>query len=163
MSETTTTTASSTEIAAFNPTGQDSLAIIDSLRGSSASVFSTFVGEDFETKIAIFEAVSNAEDLADHLDETILLSNVVAQSITIADQEANDGTMIDVVRLVLVAEDGAAYGAISGGVARSLQTLFGILGQPSTWAAPLPIRVVQAGQGTRKYFTIKTVPATKSK
>lgn len=151
----------STEIAAFNPTAQDASSIIASLRSDSGSVFSTFVGDDFETKVSIFDAVTNAEDVADHLGETILLSNVVAQSITINDDET--GNPIDVVRLVLVAEDGAAYGAISGGIARSLSTLFGILGQPNTWATSLPVKVVQEGTGTRKYFTIKTVGSGASK
>lgn len=131
----------------------DAGALLDSLRAGNNTIVSTIEGDDFESKLAVYDAVTNALPVSENLNKRILLTNMVAQVIEINDEET--GEPVSVARLVLIDADGTAYAAISTGLVRSMQTLLGVIGQPSTWTSPVPVKITQEGQGTRKYFTIK--------
>lgn len=142
-------------------------ALIAGLKADSSLVHSTLTGSGFETQVQIFAAVTDAEDIAEHLNETIFLEHVIAQAIEIKDSET--GQPVTVVRTVLIDADGTAYAAMSTGIVRSMQTLFSIVGQPGTWPQPLPIIVSEKkSTGVRKFFTVtidraalKPAPAAK--
>jgi hypothetical protein len=129
---------------------------LDSLSGRKANVVSSFTGTDHGTLIKVAQAVGNAEPIRDHLGETFNLTNYVAQA-TEVESLANPGTMDQVVRIVLVDDEGQAWAGISVGIAKSIENLVGIVGQPSQWPAPVPIKVVSK-QGKRgSYHTIQYV------
>lgn len=117
-------------------------------------VFSTITGTDFDSKKAILNAMTNAKPIADDLGTVINLENIVAQAVTVND--AATGDEVDAVRVILIDADGTAYAAVSDGIMGSLRDIFAVLGEPSTWAAPLPVTVTE-NQGSikgRKYYKI---------
>jgi hypothetical protein len=122
-------------------------------------VFSTLTGNDFDTKVALMNALSNSVPVSENLKATIPLVNVVVESVDMADE--GTGEIKAQPRIILIAADGTAYHAISGPAFRDVKRLLAIMGHPSTWPAPLPIHVAQEGQGTRKYFTVKLGEAPK--
>jgi hypothetical protein len=147
----------STEIATVSPSTLNSE--IANLSQGNLSVFSTLTGNDFDTKVALMNALSNSVPVSENLKATIPLVNVVVESVDMADE--GTGEIKAQPRIILIAADGTAYHAISGPAFRDVKRLLAIMGHPSTWPAPLPIHVAQEGQGTRKYFTVKLGEAPK--
>lgn len=134
---------------------------IRQMQRGDTSFYSSIVGDDFETRAAVLEAVMSSESLADNLGATIDLANVIVQQIEMPDTQT--GELRPVPRVLLIDASGRAFHAISGPVFRDVQNIIGILGQPSSWPKPLSIRVVQEGAGTRRYFTVKLGGTTKGK
>jgi hypothetical protein len=80
--------------------------------------------------------------------------HVVAQAVTIVDDRA--GVATDAIRAILLDANGSAYAATSDGLMGSLRDVFGIMGQPDTWAEPLPIRVVEKrGRSGFRFYKIE--------
>ena len=133
------------------------LSAIDRMQSGQVRVYSSFVGDDTATKLKVFDAITNAERVDEHLGETINLRNVVIQPVSLPETNPNTGVVTEVtaVQVVLVDEDGTAYAGMSKGLFSSMERLFGILGQPSTWEGPVPIKVVQ--ERTRRGFKVFTV------
>lgn len=108
---------------------------------AGTGIVSTFQGDTIEERKATLNAVTNAEPIADNLDTVIQLAHVVTQSVTITDDKS--GEMHDAVRVILIDASGVSYAAVSEGLMGSLRDVFGIMGHPSTWPEPLPIKVVE--------------------
>jgi len=122
-------------------------------------LFSTITGDSFEAKAALLTALSNSEPISENLKATIRLANVVVESVDMADEAT--GEIKAQPRIVLIDAEGKAFHAISGPAYRDVKRLLAVMGHPQTWGSPLPIHVVQEGQGTRKYFTVKLGEAPK--
>lgn len=116
-------------------------------------IFHTFAGADFATKVQVLDAMTNSVPVADNIGTVINLANVVVQPVEMVNERT--GQPESQPRIILIDADGKAYHAISGGLFRSLQNIFGVLGKPETWNAPLPIAVdrVKGGKGT--FFTAR--------
>jgi hypothetical protein len=109
-----------------------------------------------EGKIKLYSALQNAEKLDEHLNETMLMSNAVAQAVQVTDDQT--GEISATVRVIIVTADGKAYSATSPTLAAGLNTMFGIFGTPNTWDAPLPIKVVERrSRRGFKFFSIEPV------
>jgi hypothetical protein len=109
-----------------------------------------------EGKIKLYSALQNAEKLDEHLNETMLMSNAVAQAVQVTDDQT--GEVSTTVRVVIVTADGKAYAATSPTLAAGLNTMFGIFGTPNTWDAPLAIKVVERrSRRGFKFFSIEPV------
>jgi hypothetical protein len=132
---------------------------IQALASGRATVFSTMTGDDFDTKLALLDAVTNSAAIADNLGKTIRLVNVVVQTVEMPDEQT--GELQELPRTILIAEDGTAYHAISMGIFRAVETVLGVVGQPSTWPSPLNIQVTREGKAPRAYYTIRPVKAKK--
>ncbi|MGN8821450.1 hypothetical protein ACTNC1_11285 [Atopobiaceae bacterium HCP3S3_A4] len=106
----------------------------------AVKVYSTFDATDHAGKPAVFAAISDTEQLADHLDEIFNLENFVIQEVDYADE---DGVMQHGMRAVLLGTsdsgDKVAYAALSDGITRSLKNIISIIGHPSTWPTPVPV------------------------
>jgi hypothetical protein len=127
---------------------------VTNLADGVSSIYSTIAGDTREEKIQILDAVTNAEPVGDHLGETIALRHVIAQATQVED--ANTGEMRDAVRTIIIDDDGKAFAAVSDGMLMALQNIFGIMGNPNTWAEPLPITVVEVkGRKGFKFFTVR--------
>lgn len=131
---------------------------IAQLKNGQVDIFHTFQGADWETQLDVISATTDALPLAENLDKTINLANVVVQGIEMAD---DDGVLQATTRIILVAEDGSAYAAISSGIFKSLQNIFGILGYPHEWNGPLPIQVTE--KRSRAGFRFMTVTIVREK
>lgn len=129
-------------------------ASIDSLSSGKANVYSSFTGDDFATKVAVLNAVTNSTPIADNLGKTIKLANVVVQSVEMENEQT--GELANQPRVILIDDKGAAFHAISGGILKSVENLFGILGHPSTWPGPVSVQIVEekSRRGFR-FYTIK--------
>jgi len=132
---------------------------IANMNKGQLGLFSTITGDSFESKAALLTALSNSEAIADNLKATIQLANVVVESVDMVDEQT--GEIKAQPRIVLIDADGKAFHAISGPAYRDVKRLLAVMGHPQTWQSPLPIHVVQEGQGTRKYFTVKLGEAPK--
>ena len=139
---------------------------IEALRNGGAAVFSTMTGEDRGAKVAILKALTNSKPVKENLNKKFNLLNVVIQAVEIRDEQGKDALneetgelekpIITVKRIILVDDKNEAWHAISDGLFKSLETIFGVMGNPDTWeGVPLPIKVIEAGTGVRKYFTVQ--------
>lgn len=127
---------------------------VTNLSAGVSSIYSTITGDTQAEKLQILDAVTNAEPVGDHLGEVIKLRHVIAQATQVED--SNTKEMRDAVRTILIDDDGKAYAAVSDGMLMALQNIFAILGNPSGWAEPLPITVVEVkGRKGFKFFTVK--------
>ena len=140
----------STEIAIA---GSNVRSEIANLSNGQLSVFSTIIGEGFAPKAALMEALSNSVPVSENLNKRIDLVNLVVESIDLANEST--GVIETQPRVIFIDATGTAYHAISGPVFRDTQRLLAIMGHPSTWPAPLPVKISKNGQGTRQYFTLK--------
>jgi hypothetical protein len=135
----TVETETGTEIVRANGNGTSALDKLAMLSNGSGIV-STIQGSDLESRKATLNAVTNATPVADKLGETINLVHCVFQAVSVADDK---GELNETVRTILLDADGNAYSAVSDGLIGSLRDVFGIMGQPSTWPEPLPVKVVE--------------------
>ena len=124
----------------MHPTNQVSMDTVisqlESVAGGQRMVYSSIVGDDFETRARIAMAVSNAAQVSDHVGETINLANFVLQATTMKDDDPKSETVgedVPILRTILVTAEGDAYAAVSDGLFKVLQTFTSILGEPSTW------------------------------
>lgn len=131
---------------------------IGTISNGAMSFYSTLDQTDPAAKLAMVDAVTNSEPLADHLRETINLKDFILQATTMIDEKTGEEQPI--LRVILIDADGSAYHAISDGLFRSLQTYTGLLGHPSTWAEPVPVIVDEKrGRSGFRFMTIKLAPA----
>jgi len=122
-------------------------------------LFSTITGDSFDAKVSLLNALSNSEPISENLRSTIHLANVVVEAVDMVDEQTAE--LKAQPRIVLIDANGNAFHAISGPAYRDVKRLLAVMGHPQTWQNPLPIHVVQEGQGTRKYFTVKLGEAPK--
>lgn len=148
-----TVNTSTGELVSVPMTQQGARADIAALKQGGAAVFSTITGADRASKVAILNAMTNSKPVSENLGKTFNLLNVVIQAIEMEDETTKE--MVSVPRIVLVDDKGEAWHAISSGLFKSLENIFGVMGNPDTWeGVPLPIKITQAGTGNRKYFTV---------
>ena len=113
------------------------------------------------SKVAIFNAINGAdESLADHINEILEITNVVAHPVTLTDEET--GEVINALRVVLIDKNGKAYQAVSGGIANAISRIISIIGDPATGAwekEPVKMRVkqVKTRNGNNKVNTLELV------
>lgn len=132
---------------------------LSNMNKGQLGLFSTIKDDSFEGKAALLNALSNSEPISENLKSTIQLANVVVESVDMADEST--GEIKAQPRIVLIDAGGKAFHAISTPAYRDVKRLLAIMGHPNTWPAPLPIHILQEGQGTRKYFTVKLGEAPK--
>lgn len=82
---------------------------IENLSSGKSTVFSTFSGADHATKVAVLNAMTNSEPVADHIGETIQLENVIVQAVDMTDEKT--GEVQAQPRIILVDNQGQAYHA----------------------------------------------------
>jgi hypothetical protein len=127
-------------------------AAIAQLKSGNTSFYSSIKGDGYETRNTVLKAVMSSKPIADNLGKVIKLQNVIVQQVEMVDEKT--GVLKGQPRVILIDDKGEAFHAISGVLFRDIQTTLGILGEPDTWPVPLPLKVVQEGTGTRKFFTV---------
>lgn len=112
--------------------------------------FTTFSGESRKDKAKALNALNaeGIESLSSHQGETIMMKDVVAHAVRMAD---DNGEMNTALRIVIIDENGVKYGCVSKGVAESINKIFGVFGMPHTWEEALPVvpKRVKWGKGMR--------------
>ena len=115
---------------------------LDNLGAKGGRYMSTLSTVTFAEKLAIAEAMTSADNLADHLGEVIHIAGFTAQPAQARNNQTNE--LRDVVRVVLIDKGGKAYASMAEGVQSSLNTFAMIFGDPRNWASdPIPAYAVQ--------------------
>ena len=130
---------------------------IESFTGGVGRLFTTIKGEDFSAKLALNNAIADAEPIDKHLDKWINLKDIVIQDVEFTDEDESTGevTTTEGIMVVLVDDQGKAYRAFSNGVFRDLQRLLNILGDPNTWPDPVSVKVVQTVSGKNRFYNLR--------
>lgn len=128
---------------------------IASLSRGQVSVWSTITGTDFDSRLAVVEAMGNSVPLADNIGKTIKLANAVVQQIEMVDEKT--GELKAQPRITLIDADGTSYHVISNVVFKDLKNFFGVLGMPSVWPAPLSVAAEKGKAATGNFISLKTV------
>ena len=130
---------------------------IESFTGGVGRLFTTIKGEDFSAKLALNNAIADAEPIDKHLDKWINLKDIVIQDVEFTDEDESTGevTITQGIMVVLVDDQGKAYRAFSNGVFRDLQRLLNILGNPNTWPEPVSVKVVQTVSGKNRFYNLR--------
>jgi hypothetical protein len=132
---------------------------IQNLASGNVAFFSTLTGNDFATKVATVEAMTNSIPIKENLNKTIRVQNVIVQAIPMLDTAS--GEIKDQARIILLDVDGTAYHAISGGLWRSVQNILGVVGHPSAWPEALPIYITSVKGRQGDFYTAKIGEAPK--
>lgn len=133
-------------------TGDVAAAIVAMNTPGNSAIYSSIVGDSFEARKSIVNAMTTSEPIDEHLGEVIRLANYVIQAVTLLDDEGQSNVA---PRVILIDEDGTAYHGTSVGLFSSLQNLSAILGEPATW--PEAVEIAVAREKTRKGFQVFTI------
>lgn len=117
--------------------------------GRGAVRTSIDMGTD-EGQDKVFDALTSAEPLANHLEEDIALTDVVFQGVELISKET--GEIAPATRTVLIDDKGKGYSTVSSPVIASLRTLIDIKGEPNTWKTPQHIMVVERRSNNNNRF-----------
>ena len=130
---------------------------IESFTGGVGRLFTTIKGEDFSAKLALNNAIADAEPIDKHLDKWINLKDIVIQDVEFTDEDESTGEVTTTagIMVVLVDDQGKAYRAFSNGVFRDLQRFLNILGDPNTWPDPVSVKVVQTVSGKNRFYNLR--------
>lgn len=122
-----------------------------------AGGFSSIEAKTFEERLELLNIITESKPLADHLNKTLAVSNVIIQRAEFTNEVTGEVEIGP--RTVIVTETGEAYHAASKGVFLSMKNMIGLAGHPRTWPAPIQLHAVKQGAGNRKYLTIMFRPA----
>lgn len=124
------------------PLANQHASALDLIAGN-ATVYTGLRPEDKKDKVALYNAINNAQEIWEYLETNPKLIvecvNIIAHDTTIADM--NDDTVeLDKVRVILVGKDGKAWSTSSEAAFSAVQQIFALFGEPYTWDEPLKIR-----------------------
>lgn len=125
-------------------------------------ILSTIQGNDRATLNRVYEAVSGAQQLSDHLGEPFNIADIVSQEI-VPEPETDPVTGevrqdAPYIRTVLVGPEGEpSFAAASKGIINSVTQLFQVYGHPSEWGEPVRVKAIEEGKKPNAYM--KLVPA----
>ena len=93
-------------------------------------------------KARLFNAMSKPDErIADHINEEVTISDLYAEMIDITDDKT--GEITTAPRIIIIDPNGISYAAVSTGVYGDIKRILQIFGEPSTWAAPIKVKVKQ--------------------
>lgn len=118
--------------------------------------YSSVTGTDVEARKTVYNAVNNAEQISDHLGEEFHLVHIIQQPTESLNE--NTGVVEEYTRTTLITADGTAFSAGSDGIAGSVDNLLAAFGEPSEWAEPLRVKVIERkSRNKRTFFSIEAL------
>lgn len=125
--------------------------------GSSQATFSSIVPKTQDEKVAFYNAINApTAKLGDFINMEIEVANVYAEECEYVNKET--GEIVPGVRIILFGPDMKAYSTSSKGVFNCLSKIFTIFGHPSSWEAPIKVRVKQVSPSAdRKVLLLEMV------
>lgn len=118
----------------------------------NAGFYCSMQAETQADRLAIYDAVSNSESLDGMVGKVIAITDVVIQPVEMVDNATGEVRTMN--RIVLICEDGKAYGCTSSGVETSIKNLFGIVGMPPWNPAIKMVPMKQQGRNGYKFTTL---------
>lgn len=114
----------------------------------------TFRTETFEDKVKILDAMTNSVPLAENIGKVIQVANLIVKKVVLPNERT--GELEESARITLVDADGKSYHATSSALYNALDDILSVVGGPSTWNAPLPIKIERVkANGPGHFFTAK--------
>ena len=118
--------------------------------------YSSVTGTDVGARKTVYNAVNNAEQISDHLGEEFHLVHIIQQPTESLNEET--GVVEEYTRTTLITADGTAFSAGSDGIAGSVDNLLAAFGEPSEWAEPLRVKVIERkSRNKRTFFSIEAL------
>lgn len=119
-------------------------------------MFSSVKAETQDERLAIYAAISDCEDLKKQVNKVINVENVIIQPVELENDET--GEVEKANRIVLIDEDGKAYGCTSSGVETAIRNLFMIVGA-APWTPPIPLTpVMKQGRNGWEFMSLNYQP-----
>lgn len=136
-----------TEVSAIANTADNGALILFGQSGSTPKLtYSSWQPKTMEEKKAYFNAINAPTGrLKECVNMELPVRHIFAETVNFVDQAT--GEVSDGVRMVFILEDGRSYQAASKGIFNAVSKLFAVVGEPSTWAEPVTIRVREIGRG----------------
>lgn len=131
--------------------------MIENLTESTDSFSSLSTKTALETAQVYNITNGDCSRIGDHINETIMVSDVFCEIVTIKDR---DGVERPAPRVVLVSPDKTGYACVSKGIFGALKKLMappekGGFGAP-TWNPPIPLKIKQIDKGVdRKILSVQ--------
>ena len=105
--------------------------------------------------IDAYNALSDADDVRDHLGEVLEVVDFAAEPTEIEDE---NGEVVNAIRTVLIMKDGKALQSCSDQLVRSLNRLFVMLGTPDKWKTPVKLVITdELSNKKRHFFKVRAV------
>lgn len=128
---------------------------------TATTAYCSMTVENNDDRIKAYNAMSNAqESLAEHLGEEIPVRHIYVEVIKCMDEKTGEPT--NCPRIVLIANDGRTFQAVSMGVFGSLKRIFQIFGRPDEWDFSLVLKVKRVktrnGYYTNTLEAVGTIP-----
>lgn len=102
-----------------------------------------------EEKKKLFNAINaTGKHLKDLVNMDLEIMHVYAETVEFVDK--SDGTVTPGVRMVVIDNKGESYQTCSQGVFSSLQKMFSIYGEPSSWEKAIKVKVKQLNRGDNR-------------
>lgn len=124
------------------------------LSGSRQKFMTTLDRSSDEGQLALYNAMTEALPLTDHLNTAIDLVGYTAQIVEFNNEEKEKQ---EGIRLILTDANGVSFSCMSDGIMKSIETLVGVYGDPSSWKSPKRVKAVEEGKKPRAYLTLKAV------
>lgn len=111
------------------------------LNNQEISVIASFIPETQDEKKTLYNALNSSDEaLGDHINETIMLTDVVLAHNEIVNEE--NGEISNVVRCILLDDKDITYGCVASGVYKSICNIHAIFGTLH-FTEPLPVTIRQ--------------------
>lgn len=139
-------------------TGIVSVGLGSLMNSGNADMYCSLKAESFESKASIYNALNSPDaKISECINMVLEIRDVIAHEVQLVDQ--NTGEITKCLRTILVDKDGKTYQAVSVGVANSLNRIFQIFGEPSTWTKSIKLKPVQkvTNNGTNKVTLLEVV------
>lgn len=96
----------------------------------------------------------NAEDINDLINKPVIITDVMFQESYVVDEET--GEVSDVIKTLMITEDGTLYGGISSGIAKCWKNAITVIGEDfRNWAYEILIRQEKVKRGNM--YTLEIV------
>lgn len=133
---------------------QDVATRIQNLSRGTVVAYSSIKGDDIEAKVALYNATSSSENIADNIDVEFDLADIVVTVIPMEDEAT--GVLKDQPRVIFVTAEGKAYSAISSVLLDDVERVIGMLGEPHTWGGARRAKVIESKSNKgRRFFTLR--------
>ena len=110
----------------------------------------------------VFDALTSAEPLLNHLEEDIALTDIVFQGVELTSKET--GEIVPATRTILIDDKGKGYSTVSGPIISALRTLVDIKGQPKNWSAPQHVTVIERrSKNNNRFYSLERYKETPKK
>lgn len=150
----------STEVGIIRDNSKQAAALI---YGGDAQQYYCSMPSDFPDREAILMKCSFTPDakIADNVNKVLSVRHIYGTRVMLENPVTHE--VDEVVRTVLITEDGQTWACTSKGMAKSVAMLMGSRGTPDTWDGPVKVMIVGVAAKVGKMLCLRVLPDDKPK